>query len=167
MALTISTDQVYEALVPWFGQSFLHHSDVVSHVQKALHYFTQREGNFFVLHEKVEKILFMELYRFSNGTMTVMVNQQSFRIHSSNFTYIADDALSLYLCALKPTPLHFELIKRYSMEQESLAALKALYLYYDHLQTFEEEAVIKRMIIGIYPPWRYEKWIEKEKKESL
>ncbi len=165
MALTISAKEVYDTLFPWFGEGFLHHSDVVIHVQNALNTFPQREGNFSLLQEKIEKILFMDLYRFSNATMTVIVNQQSYRIHSSNFSYIADDVLGLYLCSLKSTPLHFELIKRYSMEQESLAALKALYLYYDHLQSAEEVAVIKRMIIGIYPPWRYENWIEKKEKD--
>lgn len=162
MALLISPQDIYQALLPWFGRAFVEESGVVNTTSKTLHFFSDKKGDFAQLLTIIEKDLFMHFYQWSKGTMKLHIKGESYRIHSSAFATIADDVLALYFLALRPTPIHFELIKRHSLERESLAALKALYLNYPHLQSPQECAVIKRMITGIYPPWRYEQWLKEE-----
>lgn len=159
MALSISATQVYETLLPWFGTGFLEQSAVVSSTAHLLQFFYDKSGNYSLLLEKIEKHLFMSFYQWSKGTMEFWAGSKPCRIHSSTFPTIADDVLALYLLALRPGSLQFEFIKRYSMENQSLAALRALYINYSHFQSPQECAVIRRMITGIYPTWRYEKWL--------
>lgn len=164
MAFFISEVQVHQALLPWLGEDLLSTGTIVASAAILLRSFPQQNGDFIKFHEKIEKNIFMSVYQATGRSMKINLGDRHVRIYSSAFPHIADDLLAVYLVALRPTPIHFELIKRYSMERESLAALTALYLNYDHLQSPDEATVIRRMITSIYPPWRYEKWL-KEKEE--
>lgn len=165
MALFNCEGQVYDALLPWLGSHFLENSSTVSAAVALLRSFPSQNGDFSLFHNKIEKQLFMSVYHGTKGSMEINIGTKCIRIHSSAFIHMADDVLAVHFMCLKPTFMNFELLKRYSMENESLAALHALYLAYDHLQSPEEIAFIKRMIASIYPPWRYEKWID-EKQET-
>ena len=48
----------------------------------------------------------------------------------------------------------------YSMHTASLSALRALYLLYRDLQSPEETAVLRRLVVGSHPPFRWQGWID-------
>ncbi|NLB89983.1 MAG: hypothetical protein GX786_02015 [Clostridiales bacterium] len=162
MAIMISSHQVYQALLPWFGATFLSQVDIIDSTAHLLRTHPSYQQNFSALYQKIDTHLFMELYHYSQGTMKITVEGKVFRVHTSSFPAIVDDLMGLYFFALPPTAVFFEQIKQYSLTTDSLNALKALYLLYGSFQSEKELATIKRFIQSIYPPWRYQSWIEND-----
>ena len=161
MALMISPDSVHQALLPWFGDAFLAQGEDISASTAALlRNHPPYKKDFPSLYKSLDSHLFMAVYRQSKGTMTVSINGKLFRIQTDILPQIVDDMMGLYFFALPITPSYFDQIKEYSLTTHSLSALKALHLLYPSYQSQEENATIRRLIQSLFPPWRYESWLE-------
>jgi len=82
------------------------------------------------------------------------------RLRMDDFSLMADELLYLLFEALPKNASNQALIRSYSMHAPSLSALRALYLLYRDLQSPEETAVLRRLVVGSHPPFRWQGWID-------
>ena len=61
--------------------------------------------------------------------------------------------------SLSPYSVNYELIKDFSLRQQSLSALKVLYTKYQSFQSEEELQAIARLVRSLYPRERYSWWL--------
>ena len=72
---------------------------------------------------------------------------------------ITDDLMGLIFDSLTPFSANFIKINDYSMQVQSLNALRVLYQKYASYYSEEELQFMIRMIRTVYPPQRYAAWL--------
>mgnify|MGYP000874955560 CR=1 FL=1 len=154
--------RVAHTLRPWLGGAFIaRNAETMEVLALKLLGFRPEKDSLEALAFQLDNVLFMQVREDTGGKMTLMMdNEQLVRLRMDDFGLMADELLYLLFERLPQTARHQEIIRGYSMRSVSLSALRALYLLYRGLQTPEETAILRRIITGSHPPFRWKQWIE-------
>ncbi len=154
--------QVAETLRPWLGGAFLaRNPELLDVIALKLYGFRPERDSLETLSFQLDNLLFMQVREDSQGKLTlVMDNGQMVRLRMNDFSLMADELLYLLFEGLPANARNQAIIRTYSMKSTSLSALRALYLLYRDLQEPEETAVLKRLITGGHPRFRWQRWID-------
>jgi len=158
----VSTLQVQQALLPFLGSAFLQEAEeVCARAAQLLAGFRPERDGLAALANQLDTLLFMAVREATQGRMAlVMDNGQRYRLRVSDFALMADELLYLLFERLERLPWHQALIREYSMRSGSLAALRALYVRYQDMQSPEENQTLRRVITTCHEPWRWRHWLD-------
>lgn len=157
-------DRVADCLRPFLGSIFVFdHPALMEKVAMLLFGFLPQRDNLPLVCQRLDNLLFMAVREQTNAKMMLeMDGGQLIRLKTTDFSLMADELMYLLFESLPQSPENQALIRDYSLRNQSLAALKALYLHYQGLQSPEETRLIKRIITTSHPSWRYRQWLDTE-----
>ncbi len=160
MAAVIKTQDVAQALRPWVGAYMLESTPLAHQTADVLRSYAPYREDLFQLLKRLDSFLFMTIRRLTGGTMQVILDRgEDVRIRTGDFVWITDDVLGVLFESLSPYSVNYELIKDFSLRQQSLSALKVLYTKYQSFQSEEELQAIARLVRSLYPRERYSWWL--------
>lgn len=158
----IKPDRVAECLRPYLGSAFVAaNPSLMEKASMTLFAFRPEQDSFLQLAQRLDNLLFMAVREQTSARMVLeMDNEQLVRLRISDFAVMADELLYLLFETMETTPRHQAMLRDYSMRNQSLTALKALYLHYQEHQSPEETLLLRRIITTSYPSWRYRTWMD-------
>ncbi len=156
----IAIAQVATTLQPWLGQRFLsYHFDVVEEIAFHLNAYNER-SNLNGLRSYLDSLLFQTVRSYTNTRMVIITDDDvPVRVQISDFSVMTDDLMLLLFMDFKADEKHLLMIREYALQNESLAALRALYTRFSHYHSPEELQVLARTARGCHPEYRLRGWL--------
>ena len=109
---------------------------------------------------RVENTLFNMLYDRLGSSMSVRMNDGSFRrIRSSEFKDAADDVMGVFFDQLKVYSVSYDSLHSYVMEAGSFSAMRVLYTKFGSLMPAGERQVLARVIREARPASEWREWL--------
>ena len=144
----IESWHVREALRSRLGSSLVDEPGFADPLAAVLSSYVSYKDTFSSLAAKVEDTLFNILYDRLGSSMSVRMNDGSFRrIRTAELRDAADDVMGVF----------FDQLKVYSVNYES--AMRTLYTRYATLMSAEERRVLARIIREARPACDWEEWL--------
>ena len=157
----IGKGQVMIALAPWLGEELSRALDgSLEQITHWLNAWTDRQ-DLGELRGRIDSLLFRSAREATQGRLLVRTPDGGWvRMRLEDFSTMADDVLYVLLSQLPVDQKHLVLLRDFSLHQESLAALKALYLRFAPLEGEEELAAMGAFVRKCYPPFRWQGWLQ-------
>ena len=163
MAMPVERDEVERVLRPWLGTLFLSANNLSEAVSERMSAYAPYRQTLESLRDELEVLILTRLNALTNGSLTVILdNYHSRRLSMSLMAEITDDLMGLIFDSLTPFSANFIKINDYSMQVQSLNALRVLYQKYASYYSEEELQFMIRMIRTVYPPQRYAAWLPED-----
>ncbi len=158
----IAVSQIVCALTPWLGSCFLSQNEgTVNSIATKLNTFVLGRESFESLAIKINDMLFFAVRSFTDGKMALKMDSGlSYRIRMEDFGVMTDDLLYLLFAALPKNRQHCLALQDYSIKNNSLAALRALYMDFASFQTEEERLTLKKVIVSCFDKARWRYWLD-------
>lgn len=158
----IAVSQVVCALTPWLGSRFLSESErTVNSIATKINTFVLDRESFEKLAVNINDMLFFAVRSFTDGKMVLKMDSGlSYRIRMEDFSVMTDDLLYLLFAGLPKNRQHYLALQDYSIKNNSLAALRALYLDFPSFQTEEEKSTLKKVIVSCFNKARWRYWLD-------
>ena len=156
----IESWHVREALRSRLGSSLVDEPGFADPLAGILRSYASYRDTFADLAVRVEDTLFNMLYDRLGPSMTVRMNDGSFRrIRSSEFKDAADDVMGVFFDQLKVYSVSYEALHSYAMEPGSFAAMRVLYTKFGSLMPAGERQVLARVIRETRPASDWKEWL--------
>lgn len=137
---------VQDALHGRFGSALTDDPSFSGGIARILQSFTPWRDDFAALARRMEDYLFNALYDRLGPSMTLRLDDGSFRrIRMDDLPSAADEALYPLFASLKPYSVHYEQLHAYWMETGSVSAMRALYLHFSDFLPEQERKMIERI----------------------
>lgn len=160
MAMPITVAEVERVLKPWLGSLFVSSNTLAETLAERMRAYAPYRQTLESFRDELETLLLTRLNGLTNGSLTVVLdNYHSRRLSMSLMAKITDDLMGLIFDSLTPFSANFIKINDYSMQVQSLNALRVLYQKYASYYSEEELQFMIRMIRTVYPPQRYAAWL--------
>lgn len=160
MAMPITTAEVKRVLRHWLGSLFVNSNSLAEEVAQHLRAYAPYRQDLESLRDELETLLLCKLNAFTNGSLTVVLdNYRSRRLNMAAIAEITDDLMGLIFDKLTPFSANHVKLNDYSMHVPSLNALRVLYQKYASFFSKEEFDFMVGMIKTVYPRERYEAWL--------
>ena len=156
----IALSQVTELMVPWLGTDLTAAMmPAAEDAARCLNAYTIRR-EISDLFRELDSLMFRAVHYYTQGAMLVSLPDGGrVRMRLDDIATLADELLFLALADLPVDKKHLQAVQQYSLEKDSLAALKALYLHFPALQTQQEIEAIAGLIRRCYPAFRWRLWL--------
>lgn len=156
----IESWHVREALRSRLGSSLVDEPGFADPLAAVLSSYVSYKDTFSSLAAKVEDTLFNILYDRLGSSMSVRMNDGSFRrIRTAELRDAADDVMGVFFDQLKVYSVNYEALQAYVLESGSFSAMRTLYTRYATLMSAEERRVLARIIRESRPPCDWEEWL--------
>lgn len=160
MAIPIGQEDVERVLTPWLGSLFLDSNTLSIILTNHMMSYAPYRQTLDDMHDDVERILLTNLNKLTSGSMTVITdNYHTRRIGTKELARITDELMGVIFDKLTPFSANFIKLNAYSLQYESLEALRVLYQKYQAYYTEEQFRFMIQMIHNIYPSERYQEWL--------
>ena len=127
----IDTQEVYKALQPWLGTMVLSQSAIVEDVTFHLGAYAPYRQTLEDIAQKIESYLLKKINRSTNRSMMITLdNYQTHRLTLQDLNWMSDDVMGILFDTLTPFTAHFPKLNDYAIHNESLSAMRVLYLKY-------------------------------------
>ena len=157
----IESWHVREALRSRLGSSLVDEPGFADPLADVLRSYASYRDTFADLADRVENTLFNMLYDRLGPSMTVRMNDGSFRrIRSSEFRDAADDVMGVFFDQLKVYSVNYEALHAYAMEPGSFSAMRVLYTKFGSLMPAGERQMLARVIREIRPASDWKEWLD-------
>lgn len=151
---------VIVALTPWLGQRLIRMLD--ESVERITHWLNawSEKQELDELRRKINSLLFLSVRQATEGRLVIPLDDGScVRVRLEDFEIMADDVMYTLFAQFPPDAAHLLTVREFSMRQESLAALRALYTRFGELQSRQELDTIASFIRKSYPAYRWRSWL--------
>ena len=156
----IESWHVREALRSRLGSSLVDEPGFVDPLAVVLSSYASYKDTFSSLAAKVEDVLFNTLYDHLGSSMSVRMNDGTFRrIRTSELKDAADDVMGVFFDQLKVYSVNYDALQAYMLESGSFSAMRALYTRYASLMSAEERRVLARVIRDARPASDWKEWL--------
>ena len=156
----IESWHVREALRSRLGSSLVDEPGFADPLAGVLRSYASYRDTFADLAARVENTLFNMLYDRLGSSMSVRMNDGSFRrIRSSEFKDAADDVMGVFFDQLKVYSVSYESLHSYVMEAGSFSAMRVLYTKFGSLMPAGERQVLARVIREARPASEWREWL--------
>ena len=156
----IESWHVREALRSRLGSSLVDEPGFADPLAAVLSSYVSYKDTFSSLAAKVEDTLFNILYDRLGSSMSVRMNDGSFRrIRTAELRDAADDVMGVFFDQLKVYSVNYEALQAYVLESGSFSAMRTLYLRFGEFMTGEERRILARVIRGARPRSDWEGWL--------
>ena len=153
----IATQQVVHLLTPWLGSALLQvRPQIALETQRRLNGFVSARDSAATLRDSLEGLLYSAEREATQGEMRVLLDDGSVvRMEADELLYLVFDQF--------PTDAHhLMLLRDFSLHENSLSAIRALYLRFADYETEEERATLARVARQSHPPFRWRGWLKDE-----
>lgn len=157
----IGKGQVMIALAPWLGEELSRAlDDSLEQITHWLNAWTDKQ-DLGELRQRIDSLLFRSAREATQGRLLVQVPDGGWvRMRLEDFSTMADDVLCVLFSDFPVDQRHLQLLRDFSLRQESLAALKTLYLRFAPLEQEDERAAIGAFVRKCYPSFRWQAWLQ-------
>ena len=156
----IESWHVREALRSRLGSSLVDEPGFADPLADVLRSYASYKDTFAELAARVENTLFNMLYDRLGSSMSVRMNDGSFRrIRSGEFRDAADDVMGVFFDQLKVYSVSYESLHSYVMEAGSFSAMRVLYTKFGSLMPAGERQVLARVIREARPASEWREWL--------
>ena len=163
----IESWHVREALRGRLGSSLVDEPGFADPLADVLRSYASYKDTFSILAARVEDTLFNMLYNRLGSSMSVRMNDGSFRrIRTSELRDAADDVMGVFFDQLKVYSVNYDALQAYAMESGSFSAMRVLYTRYADLMTGEERKVLAKVIREARPDSDWKEWLSGNPSES-
>lgn len=163
MPVAVSTYSVKCVLRPYLGSEMVDGTSIAEEAAHVLRSYTSYCDTLQELHDRLSNTLFDVMYNTLGPRMSVKLDDGEVRrVKMEELPVMADDLLGLYFDTLQVHVANYQLLKDYSLRASSLNAMRVLYLKFDEFQSWEEKALMARIIRDVYPKERYQAWLKDE-----
>ncbi|MBE5801663.1 MAG: hypothetical protein E7319_05175 [Clostridiales bacterium] len=164
MAMPVTREEIEQAIMPLLGSMLLQSSPLADDLAEFLGAYAPYRQSLLDLRDELEALLLRLLNRYTHGSMLVITDSyRPLRLGRDQLRRIADDLMGVLFEKLTPFSANFIKLNDYSLRVQSLTALRVLVTRYASFYTEEELRFIKQMIRAIYPPHRYQGWLEDDR----
>lgn len=160
----IEASELNAILRPWLGEAFLSEfKEDLAQMAVRMRLCVRGQESFEELFSWLDDKLLMGVRNRTRAKMVIRLDSgYEVRLRVSDFSQMADELMYCVFCRLKRTHMTFETLNEYSLRHSSLSSLRALYVDFQEFLTGEERKVIKRVITGNYPLFRWAAWLDTE-----
>ena len=163
----IESWHIREALRSRLGSSLVDEPGFADPLSDILRSYASYKDTFASLASRVENTLFNMLYDRLGSSMTVRMNDGSFRrIRSTEFSEAADDVMGVFFDQLKVYSVNYEALQAYVLESGSFSAMRVLYTRYGGMMTAGERQVLARVIREARPASEWKEWLADDSSAS-
>ena len=156
----IESWHVREALRSRLGSSLVDEPGFADPLAAVLSSYVSYKDTFSSLAAKVEDTLFNILYDRLGSSMSVRMNDGSFRrIRTAELRDAADDVMGVFFDQLKVYSVSYESLHSYVMEAGSFSAMRVLYTKFGSLMPAGERQVLARVIREARPASEWREWL--------
>lgn len=161
MPVPVQLDEVNDALRPWLGALFLMSTPLSQEITYQMAQYSPARESLEQLRERLEHHMLVTINRLTRSSMCIMVeNYQTRRLSLRDIEGMTDDLMGLVFDRLPPIEPNFDRLNEYSLQHESLAALRVLYQKYSAFFSEEEYRFMITMMKSLYPRERYGSWLK-------
>ncbi len=160
----IEASELHDILRPWLGEAFLSvFSQELMEMAAYMRPYIRGNDDFDQLRSWLDDRLLMGVRNITQAKMVILLDSgYEVRLRVSDFAQMADELMYCVFRRLKRTHMSYEKINEYSFRHPSLSSLRALYLDFQEFLTKDERKVIKQIITGNYPLFRWAAWLDVE-----
>lgn len=157
----IAVAQVTIALRPWLGIRLSRMLEsLIDEIACLLNAYDPRRSPG-ELNDRLDSLLFRAVREATQGTLLAQLEDESWvRIRVEDFSTMADDLMLLAFMDFPVDSHHLLVLREYSLQRDSLAALRALYTRFAPLQTAQELAAIASVARACHPAFRLRGWLD-------
>ena len=157
----VSEQQVFHLLSPWLGSALLRvRPQIVTETQKRLNAFVSARDKAADLRNSLEGYLYSAVRSVTEGDMRVLLDSGTvIKMESDDFPVLADELLYLIFDQFPTDAHHLMLLRDYSLRENSLSAIRALYLRFADYETEEERKTLARVARQSHPAFRWREWL--------
>ena len=158
----VDKETLRRLLTPWLGTAFLSGFDRgLGRLADALNACLQGAWDFEEASGLVGDRLLVAVRDATRARMVVLLDSGSaVRVRVDDFDRMADELLYEVFRRLPRSRESFERVNAYSFRHDSLSALRALYVDFAGYLSEDERRVLRRMIVGNHPAYRYRAWLD-------
>lgn len=156
----IESWHIREALRSRLGSSLVDESGFADPLADILRSYASYKDTFASLAAKVEDTLFNMLYDRLGPSMSLRMNDGSFRrFRTAEFKDAADDVMGVFFDQLRVYSVNYEALQEYALESGSFSAMRVLYTRYGERMTDEERRTLARVIRNARPESDWKDWL--------
>ena len=158
----ISEIQVTNLLSPWLGSALLQvRPQIVQETRKRLNTFVSARDSLSALRDGLEGYLYSAVLDATEGDMRILLDNGSvIRMESDDFPMLTDELLFLVFDQFPTDAHHLMLLRDYSLRENSLSAIRALYTRFADYETEQERATLARVARESHPAFRWKGWLK-------
>ena len=157
----IESWHIREALRGRLGSSLVDEAGFTDPLAELLRSYAAYKDTFPGLAARVEDMLFNMLYNRLGPSMSVRMNDGTFRrVYTSELKDAADDVMSVLFNSLKVYSVTYHALHSYAVESGSFSAMRCLWTRFGSFMTPEEKAVLSRVIRNARPRSDWEEWLD-------
>ena len=160
----IGLERVSETLRPWLGDELIRRMPrVMTEAQRRLSAFTAGRDDLGQLAYSLEGLMYTAVRRETEASFLVTLPDGSrVRMETEDFAVIADELMWLLFEQFPTDARHLMLLRDYSLRENSLSAIRALYLRFADYETEEERKTLARVARESHPAFRWKGWLKEE-----
>ena len=158
----VTEQQVFHLLSPWLGSALLQvRPQIVKETHRRLNAFVSARDKAAELRDGLEGFLYSSVQSATEGDMRILLDSGSVvRMESGDFPMLADELLYLIFCQFPTDAHHLMLLRDFSLRENSLSAIRALYTRFADYETEEERQTLARVARESHPAFRWRTWLE-------
>ena len=158
----VSEQQVSHLLSPWLGSALLQvRPQIVKETQKRLNAFVSARAKAADLRNSLEGFLYSSVRAAPEGDLRILLDSGTVvRMEPEDFPMLADELLFLIFDQFPTDAHHLMLLRDYSLRENSLSAIRALYTRFADYETEEERRTLARVARESHPPFRWRGWLQ-------
>ena len=159
----IESWHVREVLRSRLGSSLVDEPGFPDPLADILRSYASYKDTFASLAFRVEDLLFNMLYNRLGPSMTVRMNDGSFRrVRTSELKDAADDVMGVLFDQMKVYSVSYNALQSYVMECGSFSAMRTLYTRFGSMMSAEERNLLARVIRSARPRAEWSEWLSDE-----
>ena len=156
----IETWHVREALRSRLGSALVDEPGFPDRAADLLRSYAAYKDTFSDMAVRMEDVLFNSLYERLGPSMSVRMNDGSFRrVYTSELKDAADDVMGVLFDRLKVYSVSCDALYAYAMESGSFAAMRTLYTRFGDMLPAGEKRIFARIIRDSRPRSEWEDWL--------
>ena len=159
----IESWHVREALRSRLGSALVDEPGFPDSLSSLLNSYAPYKDTFTCLASRIEDTLFNMLYDRLGPSMSVRMNDGTFRrVRTAELKEAADDIMGVLFDHLKIYSVNYDALHAYCMESGSFSAMKTLYTRYSELMPVSEKQILSHIIRDTRPRSEWEDWLAED-----
>lgn len=163
LSMSVQGEEVNELLIHWLGSLFVNIAGIDKKLTTLLASYSPAQYSLKELRDQLNRCLLLCIHRVTRGSLQVILDDQTYRLITTQaLDDMTDDLMGLIFDKMAVSSSNYLRLHEYSMEVQSLSALKVLYLRFSSFYSSEEYQFLIHIIRSLYPENRYQSWLRKE-----
>ena len=158
--MPVSREEIASILYPQLGSLFIQVSNIDEEIASRLSSYSPLQQSLTELYDDLNRLLLLRIHRVTHGSLRVILDDHSVRLITTLILDdITDELMGVVFDKMAVFSSNYMRLHEYSMEKQSLSALKTLCLRFSSFYSAEEYQFLIRLIRMLYPEEKYRSWL--------